>query len=266
MEVNRVTPATTTIQRIDAGIMRLTLGAGAVFFLIGLLFIRFDLPEVFVLVSSLFIVLLALPSYISLLRWLGVPRGLSLLIIFSLLPLMVEGFAVSSGFPYGPFFYSTHLGEPIAGLVPWTVAFAYLPILLGALTLACRPAGKRRYLQVGAGVLFLLIADLVIDPAAVYAGFWVWREPGLYYGIPLSNFLGWAFTGTLYLLLFRALAGRGQRDPGCPPPALASSLFLIVCLWTGFLIRASLLIPAVIGVGFAVYLAFFLAKPRVPVQ
>lgn len=266
MEVNRVTPATTTIQRIDAGTMRLTLGAGAVFFLIGLLFIRFDLPEVFALVSSLFIVLLALPSYISLLRWLGVPRGLSLLIIFSLLPLMVEGFAVFSGVPYGPFFYSTHLGEPIAGLVPWTVAFAYLPILLGAFTLACRPAGGRRFQEVGAGVLFLLIADLVIDPAAVYAGFWVWREPGLYYGIPLSNFLGWAFTGALYLLLFRALAGRGQRDPGCPPPALTSSLFLIVCLWTGFLIRASLLIPAVIGVGFAVYLAFFLAKPRVPVQ
>jgi len=42
----------------------------------------------------------------------------------------VEAIAVSTGLPYGRFYYSKSFGHMVLGLLPWTVAFAYLPFSL----------------------------------------------------------------------------------------------------------------------------------------
>ena len=34
-------------------------------------------------------------------------------------------------------------------------------------------------------------------------GFWVWEQPGQYFGIPLSNYLGWILVSTLITLAAR---------------------------------------------------------------
>jgi putative membrane protein len=226
---------------------RIVLAAGLVFFVVGLVFVRFgegiDAPAL----SAAFVVLMALPSYAALIRWLGVGRGLFLLLVFSLLPLAVEGFAVATGFPYGAFEYAGTLGEPLFGLVPWTVAFAYLPLLLGSVTLASRLAGTDWRLFIPAAALLAVTVDLVIDPAAVHAGFWIWESPGLYYGIPAVNFLGWALTGALYAALFYlAVRDRfGRNEP--VPLAVASSMLLILAFWSGYLLREHLLLPVAVG-------------------
>jgi putative membrane protein len=227
---------------------RIVLAAAVVFFLVGLVFVRFgegmDAPGI----SAAFVVLMALPSYVALLRWLGIPRGLALLFVFSLLPLAVEALAVATGFPYGSFTYAGTLGEPLFGLVPWTVAFAYLPIFLGSVTLASRMAGTLWRRFVPATALLAVVVDLVIDPAAVHAGFWIWESPGLYYGIPAVNFAGWALTGALYAALFH-FAVRDRFAAGEPVPlAVASSMLLILAFWSGYLLREGLLVPVVIGV------------------
>lgn len=227
---------------------RIVLAAAAVFFLVGLVFVRFgegmDVPGI----SAAFVVAMALPSYLALVRWLGAKRGLFLLLVFSLLPLAVEGFAVATGFPYGSFSYAGTLGEPLFGLVPWTVAFAYLPLLLGSVTLASRLAGTDQRRFVAAAALLTVAVDLVIDPAAVHAGFWIWASPGLYYGIPAVNFLGWALTGALYASLF-AFAVRDRFAAGEPVPlAVAASLLLILAFWSGYLLREGLLVPVAIAI------------------
>jgi uncharacterized membrane protein len=69
--------------------------------------------------------------------------------------------------------------------------------------------------------------DVVIDPAAVRGDRWflgrvfAYAEEGLYFGVPLSNFAGWALVGTagcgLYLLATRSdrrcAAVPGTDDP-----------------------------------------------------
>ncbi|MCC7556683.1 MAG: carotenoid biosynthesis protein [Methanoculleus marisnigri] len=215
-------------------------------FLAAYLVVRFDDPAVPPAVPIIFLVGLALPSYIALVRWLGPARGIALLLLLSLLPLAVEAYAVATGVPYGRFTYSADLGYRVFGLVPWTVAFAYLPMLLGAVTLAGAAAGTSWRRLVPAGVIVLLLVDLVIDPAVVHAGLWVWPAGGAYYGVPVSNFAGWILTGAVYIALFRLIAG-GKPIPG----TVAASLLLILAFWTGYLARNDLAVPALLGAALA---------------
>jgi putative membrane protein len=113
-------------------------------------------------------------------QWLGIRKGLFILALFSLLPLLIEAVAVATGYPYGPFSYSTAIGPVLFGIVPVAVSFAYLPVLLGGVSLSCRDQGSRSPRAVLLSAGFVLLADLVIDPAAVHAGFWTWENPGLY--------------------------------------------------------------------------------------
>jgi putative membrane protein len=215
-------------------------------FLAAYLVVRFDDPAVPPAVPAIFLVALALPSYIALIRWLGPARGIALLLLLSLLPLVVEAYAVATGIPYGQFTYSADLGYRVFGLVPWTVAFAYLPMLLGAVTLAAAAAGTAWSRLVPVGVFVLLLVDLVIDPAVVHAGLWVWLDGGAYYGVPASNFAGWVLTGVVYIMLFRLIAN-DRPIPGM----VASSLLLILAFWTGYLTRSGLAIPALLGAALA---------------
>ncbi len=234
----------------------LILLSGFLFFITGLLFIRFETHETYVIVSISLIFLLALPSYIALVKWLGLLRGLLILIVFSLIPLIVEIFAIYSGFPYGIFSYSPTLGPKVLNLVPWTMPFAYLPILLGALSLSCSYAGTKNSTRILAATALIVLSDLVIDPAAVRAGFWIWDQTGHYYGIPVSNFIGWGCTGLLYSFIFWNVVDHLRPDHSCPPRMMSVSLFLIVCLGTGFSIHESLIIPVIIGGGIALACAY----------
>ena len=221
--------------------------AAVAFFVVGLVFVRFDTGMEVPFISTAFVVILALPSYVALWRWLGGAKAFFILLTFSILPLLVEGFAVATGFPYGSFSYAGTLGEPLFGLVPWTVSFAYLPMLLGAVTLASRLVGTDWQRFIPATAFLVVAIDLVIDPAAVHAGFWVWDSSGVYYGIPAVNFLGWAVTGTVYAALF-FLAVRGRFDSSEPVPMpVAGSMLLILSFWIGFLVREGGIIPVAVG-------------------
>ena len=43
--------------------------------------------------------------------------------------------------------------------------------------------------------------DLFLDPQMVGWGFWAWETPGLYFGIPLSNYLGWIIVSAMITLV-----------------------------------------------------------------
>ncbi|KQC03621.1 MAG: hypothetical protein APR53_04860 [Methanoculleus sp. SDB] len=222
--------------------------AAVVVFLTGLLFVRFSEASYVAGVSAFLVVLFALPSYAGYGAWLGPKRAVSLVCLLSVLPLLVEAFAVATGFPYGIFSYGDVLGWKIFGLVPWTVAFAYPPLPLGAVALARHLAGNDPRKLIPAATGLLVAADLVIDPAAVHAGFWTWEAYGWYYGIPPVNFAGWILTGALYITIIWWFV-KTPSEKSCPDPvAGASSLLLILAFWTGYLLREGLFFPAAIGV------------------
>ena len=63
-------------------------------------------------------------------------------------------------------------------------------------------------------VLLFVFIDVIIDPVALRGDRWFlgkiygYAEPGIYFGVPLSNFAGWAFVGISSLLVFKIWESR----------------------------------------------------------
>ena len=50
--------------------------------------------------------------------------------------------------------------------------------------------------------IFVVLLDFVLDPLAVDEKRWSWEYPGMYYGVPFFNFIGWLMVPISVLLIF----------------------------------------------------------------
>ena len=97
---------------------------------------------------------------------------------------------------------------------------------------------------VGAGLL--VFADLILDPGAVLMTFWTWNDPGVYYSIPFTNYLGWGFSSIIGGLMFYYLIPKKALDN--------LSLFSVLTLslgnafWIGVTLRVGYWIPFALGI------------------
>ena len=113
--------------------------------------------------------------------------------------LLVEWVGHSTGVPFGPYNYTAPgpqlLGVPLLVPLGW-FAFALIGVELS-------PPGSKRWLA----PLALVAWDVGLDPLMVTQGFWRF-DGGAYYGIPLSNFVGWFVAGALLVTLLGWLEPR----------------------------------------------------------
>ena len=210
-------------------------------------------------VSALFVLVLWAPAAYSLVQWLGLGRAALLLIALGAFAVGIETFAVKTGWPYGSFDYGDKIGVKYFGVTPWTVPFAWSPLVLGAMALAGRRARSLGALCAMA-TLFLLLFDGVLDPGAVAQKFWRYDAGGLYYGVPLSNFFGWIVSGLLGAAIF--YFGSGKRIEVGVPLTLVSSVTLILAFWTSVCGFSGLWIPALLGALLLIYIGREVARGR----
>ncbi len=214
-----------------------------------------DMPVAWVgsFVSTL---LIALPSFVALWRFLGPKDAALSLLSLSAFGFTVELIGVGTGFPYGPFYYGDSLGPKIAGLVPYLLPLSWAPLILGAVA-ASAPEGeatsKPRALWVFWATGLLVLLDGVLDPGAASLGFWVWPQGGPYYGVPVTNYLGWFFSSSLAVALLLTL-GRRKWESVPPPPGLLDSTLIATAFWAGIAVFSGLLFPAVLGATLFFYL------------
>lgn len=209
-----------------------------------------EIPRWSYVLSSINALLFAIPSFWALKMWLGWADAAKLVGILGVFALSIETFALLTGFPYGHFGYSEHLGYKIGGYVPWTVAFAWTPLMLCAYT-AARSLFVSRVRRIVCSTFLLLAFDLVIDPGAVLVGFWQYPGGGIYYGVPVSNYLGWIISGAVGSTIMEAAISYFR--PLLPPPVqIGSSAFFILFFWTALAAVGGLGIPAAIGGGVAI--------------
>jgi putative membrane protein len=149
-----------------------------------------------------------------------------------------EVVGVATGLVFGSYQYTGALGcslfnVPIAISAAWIILLAYVWHSLSQLKLSVFPGAIL-------GAAWMTSIDLVIDPlAAGPLSYWHWQGGGWYYGIPLSNFVGW-FGISLALLLFlhrRPLHSAGAKRVGLSVIAFFTFTAAVNGLW----------IPAVIG-------------------
>jgi putative membrane protein len=239
---------------------RLILAASALFFGAAYFTVSFpDTPGASI-ASFVSTLLIALPSFVALWRYLD-PRGASIsLLCVSAFGYAIETTGVVTGFPYGPFYYGDALGPKLAGLVPYLLPLSWVPLVLGAVAAtapASVPQGKegprRRVVWVLSAAVLLTLVDGVLDPGATSLGFWAWPEGGPYYGVPVTNFLGWLLSSTLAAAILLTL-GRRRWGSAPPPPGLLDSTLVAVAFWTGVALFFGLLFPVALGAVLFFYL------------
>lgn len=239
---------------------RLLLAASVLFFAVAYFTVSFpDTPGAGV-GSFVSTSLIALPSCVALYRYLGSKRATVVLLALSAFGFAIETTGVATGFPYGSFYYGDSLGPKVANLVPYLLPLSWVPLVLGAVAATVRKIGARRrvlWVLYAAGLLALV--DGVLDPGAVSLGFWVWPEGGAYYGVPVSNYLGWLLSGSVAATILLAL-GRRRWESVPPPPSLLDSTLIAVAFWVGVNVFSGLLFPAVLGAALFFYLLYRRAR------
>ncbi len=216
------------------------------FFLASWLVANVSIGEAVNWVSALFIVIIALPSYYYLIRWAGVSKGATVIVVLGALPVIIEAIGITTGLPYGGFYYTDMMGFKIFNLVPWSVALAFGPLVLGTMCLAV-VASKDWRVIIPLSALLLVFVDLVLDPAAVVLNIWVWTEPGPYYGIPLTNYTGWFITALVASAVLQLVLTGTSDNAAEIPVEIAGSLLISLSFWTGYSLWTGLWIPVLIG-------------------
>ncbi len=109
---------------------------------------------------------------------------------------LFESVSLRTGFPFGYYRFTDLMGPKVFDL-PILLALAYLGMgylswVLGLVILECqdKPLSGKKIVLLPLTASFIMTAwDLSMDP--VWADIdhaWVWRDGGLYYGVPISNF------------------------------------------------------------------------------
>ena len=139
----------------------------------------------------------------------GLRRGVLGAAAVVALTLAVELVGARTGFPFGDHGYGGQLGWLVLGLVPFVIPLSWFLMLYASLGIALRfRRGPVATLVLTA--LGLFAWDVLMEPAmsAAYP-FWMWRSTGVYYGMPLANWLSWLVIGPVITLALRRVAGPG---------------------------------------------------------
>ena len=150
-------------------------------------------------------------------RWSGV---LAFLVICLVVSNILENTSILTGFPFGHYHYTS---GPRLFLVPLFIGPSYFATAYLAWMVAIVLIGEiRREGSWFATVAVPLVAsavmvmwDLTFDPtASTIKHFWIWEQGGGYFGVPLTNYVGWFFTVYVFLQLFALfLRFRSAADP-----------------------------------------------------
>jgi len=188
----------------------------------------------------------------------GLFTGLTWLTAF-----VAEYSSTRTGIPFGLYHYiaATRGQELYLANVPFMDSLSFTFLAYGAFSLARLVAGKWPgpvRLAFWSGI-FMMLIDMLIDPLAVRGDRWFlgkifyYPNGGFYFGVPLSNFLGWAVVGWVGVGSYIMMAGPGRigtNDPrwGVALYSLVWTFSLAMTWWIGE--------PALLSAGFVLSLVF----------
>lgn len=133
--------------------------------------------------------------------------GLGVLVLFTW---AIELTGVHTGYPYGEFQYERALGPMLLDAIPLFLPIFYVPILLNSYLLALLILGRRSTVssQFLLTLAVVIALDLVLDPGAVALEFWGWTDGGVYYDVPVQNYVGWLLSGTVAVFILTVALDR----------------------------------------------------------
>ena len=164
-----------------------------------------------------------------------------------------EAIGVRTGIPFGSYAYTDALGPGALG-VPFAMVPAWL-MLVAYVVHLWRCVNIHPWLRLGCSALWLVLADLVLDPvAAGPLGFWRWTNSGPYYGVPLVNFAGWSVVGICTVLI----AGRPERSS----PWVLGIGAATIAFFAVLAVSLGMVVPALLGAALCAGHAMMMQQQR----
>jgi putative membrane protein len=139
--------------------------------------------------------------------WAGILVFLAVCLVVSN---VLENVSILTGFPFGHYYYTGNIG-PKLFLVPILIGPAYfgtgyLAWVLGTVIIGdvrSRGSAFTTFAVPFIASFFMVAWDLGMDPVnSTIRHSWIWQQGGGYYGVPLTNYLGWSFTVYVFFQLF----------------------------------------------------------------
>ncbi len=146
----------------------------------------------------------------------GTGRAIALAIVSSGVALASELGGTNLGLPFGPYHYTEMLGYRIMGDVPYPIPISWYYMLYGSLAICARilvaddsNATKWRWALIGGAFLTSWDVAMEVQMTNVLPVHWAWDLAAFgdwvpafittpfFYGMPLSNWIGWYVTGVL---------------------------------------------------------------------
>jgi putative membrane protein len=139
--------------------------------------------------------------------WTGIAAFVVICLVVSNI---LENTSILTGFPFGHYHYTDLLG-PKLFLVPLLIgpayfASGYFAWVIGNILIGDVRGGSSGFTTFAVpfiAAFVMVMWDLTFDPrASTIQNQWIWEQGGGYFGVPLTNYLGWFFTVYLFLQLF----------------------------------------------------------------
>lgn len=166
-------------------------------------------------------------------RTLGLRGILSFAAVCILIGNVIENVGVAVGIPFGRYTFTSVMGPKLFH-VPILLGLAYIGMAYVSWMVAC--AILKRHGQAHPMAIPFLAAlvmtswDLAQDPVwSTMLGAWVWRDGGRWFGVPISNYVGWYLTVLVIYLAFAATAKPQQSTPDETASAWPSIVFYLLC-------------------------------------
>ncbi|MDB4913896.1 MAG: putative rane protein [Gemmatimonadetes bacterium] len=145
---------------------------------------------------------------------LGWRTALAIFVVAFGISLTAELMGTTTGYPFGPYSYTTQLGYLIGGRVPFNIPTSWFFMLYATLAicgtlLRADDSNASRWKWAAVAAFVLTAWDVSMDPAMVATTHWLWHLPpsaghsafrsmflsNFFYGMPVTNWLGWLLTG-----------------------------------------------------------------------
>ena len=192
------------------------------------------------------VVLGALAGLLHMAARVGTRRATLTFAVAFVLAFTAEFAGTSTGYPFGPYSYTQQLGYLIGGRVPFNIPTSWFYMLYASLAivgrlLPARDDSRTRWIWAAAAAVVLTAWDVSMDPAMVATAHWLWHleDPAgkpawiaflttdFFYGMPITNWLGWLLTGFVVARAMLALVPPSTITRQVSPTSLPLWLYAV---------------------------------------
>jgi len=177
-----------------------------------------DTPEAQVL-AAISIVIMVVHAWVGL----GRAEALTFVLVCLLVTMVIENIGAATGVPFGHYRFLVGANLPHIGSIPLIVGPLYVGMGYPSWLIANlivngdirRPNSWLECFALPVAAAFVMVQwDVVMDPSgSTLARSWIWYDGGGYFGVPLSNFLGWFLTTYIYFQIFAVIAFNRRNRP-----------------------------------------------------